>query len=727
MTSHLSQQQQQQQQQEPLSTLHTYFYGNRMSTSETKKRRSDVGISRPRKQLSCQRCRLRKVKCSYEVPCANCVKDGVECVQPVDMRSRRPKASHVMKLETRVSSLVGFINTLKSCNSMEEKNKLVAELNLDQFLKEADEATSTLQVPPPPSQQQQQQSGGAPTAGSTTYTNEDDAGAPHSSAIYGPTSIYDDAILHNNAGSSSKHRDNSVDIIVQMSQDPDILRCLHLFFTWQYPDHNMFIFREAFLIDFFAPKSNSLYCSKILVLSICALGARMSDDRRIYNKSKEFYQQSKNLLLATLSKPSITSLQSYMLLAFYDICNGHNSSGWMLSGSAIRMGFDLGFQLNPELWFVKSKGDVGDVAIRSRVYWGCYMADHFISLLLGRPSILKLSDASIPETSDLPDLSWIDDYTYAGYLKLKGRHQTTAVTSYISDPLNQIINLINISDNMLNDIFTKSDDLGGDHQGNDDTDLNLNSRWEKLFQYNRQIVSWKKSLPKDLQWDRESLSKTGENPTYSGIRYYYYILLLCLNRPFVGIENDNKGTGEDELSPLSVCLEAIDDLYESINRFQQEHGYRVCSIFIVYSSILSISILLLTNSRIQLVSEQRDRLHFFMGVLHGCSKTWKLAERSYNLVKEKIQQVSVKDERQENNNNDNISSSNNNNNSNNKTIDAPTPLSSVGSTSDTQQQQNMMFDDNIDFLGGPPVLMTADLFNEDWEALFPDYVFNSKS
>ena len=127
------------------------------------------------------------------------------------------------------------------------------------------------------------------------------------------------------------------------------------------------------------------------------------------------------------------------------------------------------------------------------------------------------------------------------------------------------------------------------------------------------------------------------------------------------------------------------------------------------------------------VGERAKRpVAFFMGVLHGCSKTWKLAERSYNLVKEKIQQVSVKDERQENNNNDNISSSNNNNNSNNKTIDAPTPLSSVGSTSDTQQQQNMMFDDNIDFLGGPPVLMTADLFNEDWEALFPDYVFNSK-
>ena len=94
------------------------------------------------------------------------------------------------------------------------------------------------------------------------------------------------------------------------------------------------------------------------------------------------------------------------------------------------------------------------------------------------------------------------------------------------------------------------------------------------------------------------------------------------------------------------------------------------------------------------------------------------------MVKEQIQQVSVKDEKQENDTNDKNSNSSNNNN---KTMDAPTPLSSVGSVSDTQQHQNVMFDDNIDFLGGPPVLMTADLFNEDWEALFPDYVFNSKS
>ena len=42
-------------------------------------------------------------------------------------------------------------------------------------------------------------------------------------------------------------------------------------------------------------------------------------------------------------------------------------------------------------------------------------------------------------------------------MKSPGKHKHQEV-SYISDPLNQIINLINISDNILNDIFTKTDE-----------------------------------------------------------------------------------------------------------------------------------------------------------------------------------------------------------------------------------------------------------------------------
>ncbi|KAI5961006.1 uncharacterized protein KGF55_004273 [Candida pseudojiufengensis] len=643
---------------------------------------------KPIKKLSCQRCRSKKVKCDGTLPCAGCLKAQVECIQTIsDMRKKRPTLTYVNKIENQLKNVRAFINELKQLDS-EKQTELLKNTDLTNLINDDEETESGI---------------------STSAIADHNDDVDETKAIYGPTSVYDNNIIKNNTNSSK--RENEINVINKMNKDPEILKCIQLFFTWQYPDHNMFIFREAFLIDFFNPTALSLYCSKILILSICALGSRMAKDS-IYNKSKEYYKEAKALLLQSLSQPSITSLQSFMLLAFFDICNGSNSSGWMLSGNAMRMGFDIGFQLNPEVWFVKSKESLDelDVAIRSRIYWGCYMADHFISLVLGRPSILKMSDASIPETKDLPDLEWIDGFTYNGYEKKNGKITNESNKSYIGDPLNQIINLINISDNILNDIFTKTD---VDDKSNEE--INLESRLDKLYEYNSQIMNWKQNLPDDLKWDKNTLSRNAENPTYSGIRYYYYILLLCLNRPFVGLEAD----ANNVLSSLSICLNVIEDLYESIRKFESEHGYRRASIFIVYSSILSISIILLTNSTFSQVNEHKERLHFFMSVLLGCSKTWKLADKSYNLIKDKLKQNYVGD-------------------TNGNTIKTEpvlqinklattsyqaSPVSSV----DSQNFTNVLLDDNIDFLGGPPVLMTSDLFNEDWEALFPDYIFHSKN
>ena len=121
-------------------------------------------------------------------------------------------------------------------------------------------------------------------------------------------------------------------------------------------------------------------------------------------------------------------------------------------------------------------------------------------------------------------------------MKSPGKHKHQEV-SYISDPLNQIINLINISDNILNDIFTKTDEeQPQEHQARatatttttkSNEDLNLKSRWEKLSQYNSQIMAWKKNLPKDLRWNRTKLGKTGKIQLIQVydiiIIFYYYV------------------------------------------------------------------------------------------------------------------------------------------------------------------------------------------------------------
>lgn len=682
--------------------------------------------------LSCQRCRLRKVKCNLEHPCSTCVRSGEECIILTDMRKRRPNASYVLKLERQIKHFSSIFEKLQSLETPEEKQKFLEQnakdLNVD--LPENTEQTEQIEL------EERRKSVSVDPQPDTKIR-----------PVYGPTSVYDNDADHKIHLAHDRRGTLDVTVLNQLNKNPDILHCLKLFFTWQYPGHNMYVFREAFLNSFFHPKPNMLYCSPVLVLSICALGARMSEIDTIYNRSISYYNEARSLLLSSLEHPSITSIQSFLLLAFYDICNGSNSTGWMLSGNAFRMGFDMGFQLHPEVWFLKSRGALKelDVAIRSRIYWGCYMADHFISLVLGRPSSLKLSDATIPETEDLPELNWIDEYRYV----------PQNVTN-ISDPLKNIINLINISDNMLNDIFTRSDH-DSEHHDLDGEDLNLFSRLSMLYAYNDEIMKWKNNLPPDLNWNQDSLKRTSDNPTVSGVRYYYYILVLCLNRPFVGIAK--KINNENHLSPAVICSNAIEDLYLAIQAFQNAHGLRRASIFIVYCSILSISVILLSTTSESLEGDKKAKVIYFLNVLVGCSKTWALAEKSHKMIRGKLLSQFRHDPDFNPSASKRVKKSklegSQRKKPEKKKVETPAAVKLEESTSDTtsttSDYQQTSFpqthgsdmmpsvdiksddldippldESNVEFFG-PPVLMTSDLFNEDWEALFPDSIFSSKT
>lgn len=641
--------------------------------------------------LSCKRCRSHKVKCDLARPCSSCVRVNVECV-PIenDLRKRKSNATYVMKLEKQLESFKRMYHEL---------DKMCLADEWLRFWGKNKETLHQLLIGNVDAPIQKTEKVGLPTNSNIR-------------PVYGPTSVYD----NENRPVKLETSPSDLGTVRELANDENVKHCLKLFFTWQYPDHNMYVFREAFLDDFFNGKSHSLYCLLTLVYSICALGARMLDDDAIYNSAKVYYERARTNLQADLELPSLTALQSFLLLAFYDINNGNNLTGWMLSGSAVRMGFDLGFQLNPELWFLKRQGTQGiDVAIRSRIYWGCYMADHFILLILGRPSSLKFSDALIPETEDLPELDWITEFKY-----------TPENFTNISDPLKNMISLIEISDSMLTDIFTKTDQ----ESHADDDDLNLLLRMSQLFEYNQRIMLWKQFLPADLNWDKRNLLESSDNPTVSGVRYFYYIVILCLNRPFVGFA----GVQDSALLPKNVCSNAMEDLYIAIERFELTHGLRRASIFIVYCSILSISIILLTATSELLGAEKRAQLKYFMLVLKGCSRTWGLAERSYELIKRKLEHQfgpdseflpERKPKRAKREPSTPVTL---------QDLIEPEPTSEVYrllSPPDAEQAEpaltlDTLDDQGIDFFGGPPVLMTSDLLYEDWESLFPNSILHQK-
>ncbi|GKT93834.1 transcription factor [Colletotrichum tofieldiae] len=72
------------------------------------------------------------------------------------------------------------------------------------------------------------------------------------------------------------------------------------------------------------------------------------------------------------------------------------------------MAQDLGFQRDPKEWahHDSSLATPEDVEIRRRIYWGCYISDKLISLILGRPVYLVYEDAEVQPMETLPYITY---------------------------------------------------------------------------------------------------------------------------------------------------------------------------------------------------------------------------------------------------------------------------------------------------------------------------------
>lgn len=594
--------------------------------------------------MACVNCRKRKIKCDIQsaFPCLPCQKRQIECVlMASDKRKDRYRGQYRAFLEAKVAQYDSTVAELRHHMSMSARLvELLEKLKSATMLDSDDPAAATAG-----SVGQKVGEGGDITAmkaldgflagenGQTApnLASREDKPLPtkvkgllhaknfendekYSVSVYGPTSIFNTESVPNRA----------LDLPQMgiLSTDTTVVECIKNFFRWQYPDLHLFVFREAFLLDFFNPYSNGVYASKELVYAICAIGALVSENTETRAQALSFYTKSKELLMQNLDSPSITSLQAFLLLGLFDVYNGRNNSGWMLTGDGLRMGFGVGFHLSPENWLVGRMEEVSLIttAVRSRIFWGSFMADRFLGLILGRPSILKMDESTISESINMPAIETISEYTYPGT-----KDYDAASYIDVSNPLKSIIKLVEISDAMLFDLFSK----GTDTKGKQDVAHKL----ELLQRYNEKILHWRQNLVSILQWDKLTLAQYGHDHTKMFMRYFYYIVLLCLNRPFVEVSKTSN-TSKETTNALKICEDAIDDIHFAVVSFVKNHGFSHCLILIVYSCIICISIILLTHGGNLGENTKFEECFFdFMTLLKLLSLTWKLSEKSYYQVR----------------------------------------------------------------------------------------------
>ncbi|KAK5961492.1 Cha4p PWA37_001353 [Arxiozyma heterogenica] len=595
-------------------------------------------------KLACLNCRQSRKKCDMEKPpCLHCAKKNLTCVIPeTDLRTRRKTVSYVNNLEKCVEQLQSVLLQIKTTTNVDQRNKLIDDISIiDENSPKTDKPllkisnvmsnasaiinTTTLPIVKP----LKKNIGVLGKNGSSFLfpSSSQELPTTETNSIYPSNSL-----LITKKDSARKEQENQM-ILKNLSRSPLILRSLSLFFKWLYPGHYMFIHRETFLSAFFGdPSTKAYYCSEELVYAIAALGARATPKSdELFTKSEKYYQHAKQIVLTKIfqlidrslaestSSSKLAIIQTLLCLAFYDITRAENPMAWYLSGLAFRISHEIGLHLNPRAWNHVYEDELSkmDYAVRSRIYWGCYLADHLISVLFGRSTTLRMSNSSVPETDELPDIeNGIEDYIFK-----------PGVPTRWANPLKKLIYLSRISEVFATKIFTQTD--------------SLQQRCDHLIKFNQEMQNWRDYLPDDIKWNKEYLENLSFfDPTVMYMWFHYYIVLISYNKPFISKLDESKKLIESYIEELHLLFKIWERNYPTFER---------CDLYMIYSAILCIQCM---NTNVI----NKKYYKFFKGFLEDGSI-------NYEVTKNFIENCSSVDNANNNSNNNN--NTNNGNNKNN--------------------------------------------------------------
>ncbi|RDW56460.1 hypothetical protein BP6252_14153 [Coleophoma cylindrospora] len=450
--------------------------------------------------------------------------------------------------------------------------------------------------------------------------------SPQGSLLFhGPTSMYHkDVSLHNTQKTTSTEPHVGPKLWQSLGvpqnvhiEDGLVNKALSLFFLYQYPQF-MFIYREAFLEDYYENAHQGKYWSYPLLYAVCALGLRASPDAKIQEKGDAVYRIAENIiLLKALDSPHVTVVQSLLCLAFYELGAGNHSKGWVLAGMAFRMGQDLGFQQDPQ-FLVSQDSTIAshqDLVIRRRVYYGLYVSDKIISLYLGRPVMLYEEEAAVDLPEALPDFPPLHDWY--GLNELTESELGHLGGTVLMPSFEGLIELSKIAEEMLFKVFSTK------MVKKPQRDLVL-SRSSRLEELSVRLGRWHANLPNHLKWNQWNTTSESLKPHVLILHLLYHSILISLNRHFVRPTSGfaaNAGSKE-------TCIASADTIIALIRQFRFQQGLGHSPVLVVYSAVMASSAIFFTQDPTTPTMEKDRRLSFILKALEECSQTHNLAKEA---------------------------------------------------------------------------------------------------
>lgn len=450
------------------------------------KSKDDDSKNKDKRKVSCVHCRRIKRKCDGEQPCLSCVKKNIACeFSQMDRRTQRYSIGYIKSLETNNEVYENTLAHLVSLRS--DPQELIAKL----------EALSTSY---------------STTERLNDLANElegEDEIRPHNSAddaiesqegepyqYFGPGSIYhylrftrpdkEPIVTVRNSPESGVGAG-----AVTIAEDYEYVALLvHAYFEQSNPNIFKYLLdKDLILRALDARDLSGPYLNEDLLYALCA-----NCEILTYAEADAYCDLVLELLFTATAKSSIAVSQAYTMLAVHTLGKGQMSKGWFLAGLGIRAGLEVGFDIEK---------DTDEPLVANRCFMGTMLIDTYICMSFGRKPTIQ--------TSYLPVLR----------LRLE-----SDVDFY---NLKYCVELVEMTRSMLHATYKPV--LYGE-----DPRVNYLLKFNRSKAFNVKLLKWKLALEPCCAW-LYSLMKSSPDLTNENhvLKYFYYYILLFLNKPFLHV------------------------------------------------------------------------------------------------------------------------------------------------------------------------------------------------
>ncbi|KAK0634158.1 fungal-specific transcription factor domain-containing protein [Immersiella caudata] len=455
------------------------------------------------KSTACQRCHSRKVKCSGEHPCKNCVKSAVDCSYPP--RNRRVRVD-----ESYLRHLIAENKRLRSQISQQPRQPALDKLApAEETETETGPSSPISTVRCLPAPNRPDPSHGLPLDDQPWFI---DISLQHT-----PTPINEAAdtafatrfrqVLSDPSDPPCVHLPHidyaGDDTIMSLAENPcpwpRPARARSLMnVAFMHTSHGNHIVRPSVVLDALGKSYSPNWRDPVMACklrALFALGELCSS--RFVPPGQEFpglahFAHATKILSYLGERPTLDFIEIRLILSIYSFTLNRVYAAYTFAGSAIRMGVIMGLHLNIP---VAQQSDPVVREHRNRVWWTSYILDRMWASKLGCPPAIQDEDIKV----DLPTPVLLEgpsaqDFAYAGY------H-----TAFVK--------LASISMHSVRSIYTGKDQAS--------------ALFNKVQQRVKELKAWAEELPPPLHLD----TSLGPNPAYHN--YELLSLHLILNQTII--------------------------------------------------------------------------------------------------------------------------------------------------------------------------------------------------